>query len=437
MSTTVSSMFSTAFSITSINTSTPVISNPTSEDFDIVRNVRFYALAFIIPCGIVANCTAIAVFLSSRLFRTIPGLYFTCLAIADNVTLLAELALWLNTRTDEGPKFLNFMNTSDAWCKFVYWLKYSGRAWSSWITVSITIERFLCVTFPLKATRWSSRFKTKVVVGTMLLYASALAIYPMWPTNCVGVGIHKGERLCMMLDKRKYDVWNWVFVTIGELYIPSLVVAIFTGVIIFQLAKALSKRSRLTSSNRRRQDMGKQNSMQNSQMKQESTSLLLSKTSKARFWVNHKSVSKSTKSTSRSDLQPTVTLIVVAGSFIIIRLPYTVMFYVINNHNPSEPWSAFYVYSAYSFAGALSVANYAINFFLYCLSGQQYRRHFLRCVRCSNVDTVSAMSRSQYGNNTKMSTIIKTHPSGVSETNAGYIKENIQVEMTAVEPTDL
>ena len=332
------------------------IPGPTSQHFDLVRNVRFYALGVIIPCGLVANCLAIGVFVTSRLFRTVPGLYFTCLALADNLTLIGELLLWLNTRTGDGPKLLSFMNTHDYLCKAIYVIRYSGRAWSSWITVSITIERFLCVTFPLKAHRWSSRAKSKAVVAVMFVVATSLAVFPTWPTNYIGVGLYRNESLCMMLEKDKYDIWNWVFVAIGELFVPSAVVSVFTGVIIFELVKAYSRRVRMTSTRR----------SHNTQTQS----------------PNQSKHSQTQNGGSRSDLQPTVTLVVVAVSFIIIRLPYTVMFYINSNKRTNDDWVSFYIYAAYSFALALSVLNYAINFFLYCLSGKQYR-HLWVCMKCA------------------------------------------------------
>ena len=334
------------------------IPGPSADHYDTVRDIRFYALGVIIPCGLIANCIAITVFVKSKLFQTVPGLYFSCLAIADNTVLIGELLLWLNTRTSHGTKMFNFMNSHDFFCKVIYAIRYSGRAWSSWITVSITIERFLCVTFPFKAHRWSSRAKTKFVIITMFILAMSIALYPLWPTNYIGVGIYKNEPLCMMLweTKNKYDIWNWVFVAVGELFIPSAMVTVFTAVIIFQLVKAYSRRVRMMSTRASSHSMS-----------------LLS--------TSIKTVPGSSRN--RYDLQPTVTLVVVAVSFIIIRLPYTVMFYI-NNHkeNLDDAWTRFYIYAAYSFALALSVINYAINFFLYCLSGNQYRKHVWYCVRC-------------------------------------------------------
>ena len=367
------------------------IDPPASLHYNLVRNARFYALSVIIPCGLIANCIAIAVFVRSPLFRTVPGLYFTCLAIADNIALIGELMLWLNTRTSTGPKLFNFMNTDDSFCKAVYLIRYSGRAWSSWIIVSITIERFLCVTFPLKAHRWSSRAKTKAVVAIMLLLAVTLAIYPTWPTNYIGVGVYKNESLCMINNGEKYDIWNWLFVTLGELFVPSAVVSLFTGVIIFQLVKAYSRRVRMMSTRR---------STTSSQIHSYGT-------------PRHSNASHSNAASSRNDLQPTLTLVVVAISFIIIRLPYSVIFYI-NSHKAKngDKWISFYIYAAYSFALALSVVNYSINFFLYCLSGTQYRKQFWLFLRCAKTQ------RTPFQGHTNMS-ILSKHRGSQMTTSSG------------------
>jgi len=45
---------------------------------------------------------------------------------------------------------MDFMHTNDMACKLSYYLRYSGKLVSAWVTVTIVIERLIIVALPLK-----------------------------------------------------------------------------------------------------------------------------------------------------------------------------------------------------------------------------------------------------------------------------------------------
>jgi len=73
-------------------------------------------------------------------------------------------------------------------------------------------------------------------------------------------------------------------------------------------------------------------------------------------------------------------LVVVCVTAICLQLPYTIL-YFINDRRfywwPDEEGSARYawIYAWKEITEAISIANYAVNFFLFCLSGSAFRRH--------------------------------------------------------------
>ena len=63
-----------------------------------------------------------------------------------NVEVLDSLVLILCIRRLS----LDFMHTNDVACKLSYYLRYSSKLVSAWVTVTIVIERLIIVALPLK-----------------------------------------------------------------------------------------------------------------------------------------------------------------------------------------------------------------------------------------------------------------------------------------------
>jgi len=83
------------------------------------------------------------------------------------------------------------------------------------------------------------------------------------------------------------------------------------------------------------------------------------------------------KSTQR---QLTIMLVAVCVTAICLQLPYTILYFVNDRRLtwwPCGAGSARYawIYAWKEIAEAISIANYAVNFFLFCLSGSAFRRH--------------------------------------------------------------
>ena len=316
---------SVAYNIVTSSSSSP------DGDFELVRNLNFYALAFIIPIGIVANCLAFIVIGLSYMSRSTTGHYLLSLALADTTLLLGEFMLWLNSRVDEAysPKMgITFYDTINFWCQFVNFVRYSGRLWSSWVTVIITAERYITIADPLRVGRISTPCKAKIVIVVEFLLSLALSSF-VWFT--LGSGTHNNIPRCLIVRKHEYKVLSVVIMGFGELVIPSVVVCIFTALIIRKLSDASKHRKR---------------------------------------------VLRMSSSVSQ-ERQVTYILLAVAITFVVIRLPYVVTFYVNEYKEELWPhlsdWEKFYIYAANRIAYVLSVVNYCINFFLYCLCGSTFR----------------------------------------------------------------
>ena len=172
----------------------------------------------------------------------------------------------------------------------------------------------------------------------------------LFPFFTVGTRVYNGQSRCLVMHHRHmlYNVFTWITLRCGELLIPSILVGVFTIAITAKL---------LRGTNRWRSHLSSQQSVIFQRIVQER--------------------------------QLTGILLTIAMAFVLVRLPYTV-FYYINNYKKewwggreNYPWIAFYIYAAYSISMCLSTVNYVINFFVYYLMGSTFRRELGKlCVCC-------------------------------------------------------
>ena len=337
-------------------TNSPALQNPYSDLQDTVRDIRFYSIGVIIPLGIVANIISAGVFLRSRMRKTTPGQYFLALALADNMILLGELVLWLNRWDSEGYRLgFSFMETNEFICKSVNYVRYCGRLWSSWLVVAISAERFITVAFPLKVYKYSNPTKARIVIIIQFIISAGLSVTAFF---ALGLRPYEGQSRCLILSDYAefYSAWSMACLIAGEMFIPCILVALFTALIIWKLTRA--QEARLGSQEGQR-EMSRRRA---------------------------------------KERQATISLLAIAITFVTLRLPYIISYQLYMNqmNDISDHWKNFQVYTAYSITFIFAVMNYAINFLLYCICGSTFRSELRQCVRCKRTASSQTSVYSQY-----------------------------------------
>jgi len=118
----------------------------------------------------------------------------------------------------------------------------------------------------------------------------------------------------------------------------------------------------------------------------------------------------SSKSTQR---QLTIMLVTVCVAAVCLQLPYMTL-YLINDRRyswwPDGKGSVRFawIYAAKEIAEAISIANYAVNFFLFCVSGSAFRRHvriiLLRICNAPRTSILDASMRTSCTSTSRYST---------------------------------
>ena len=258
---------------------------------------------------------------------------------------------------DDEPMFgLTFTQSSVFWCGTKYFLRYYGKFVSCWLTVAITIERYVLIALPLKASTLSTKRVTSITIAAIYVIGAALFAFPYWELE---IKEYKDDcteyEYCSYKDWHKYTIYNWVLIKIGSLILPCSLIFIFTIIIVVNLRANQRERRELE--------------IEVSEVK---------------------AVEK----------QLTLMLIVVAVATLVLRLPYTIVYMITNNASEfwgddfQGSWSEFRLYVLQDVTYVFMTVNYMINFFLFCFTGSIFRQNLKNCLlgRWRSKETVTYQS---------------------------------------------
>ena len=324
----------------------------TEPPYHVPRRAYFVISGLVIHIGLVFNTLALVVLATSvKLRKTSGGIYLMGLSLADTVYLFGEFLRWINRGHKPFGIEIYFMDHSRWACKMIYFLRYGGKITSSWLTVAITAERLLLVAFPLKHPGWSTPRRTKIMIAAIFVAGFLFGSFVWWS---VDVTIDNMEIICGMGNKLWYEIGNWTSLRIGSLLLPGLIVCVLTGIIIYYITRAQKTRERKLSSRR---------------LQRQET---IDSTGGGKISVER---------------QLTIMLIAVAVAFIVLRLPYTITFYLNRFKTTLWPdesdWFYYHIFAANEIADTIATTNYAINFFLYYFCGNVFRAQLKRVCRCA------------------------------------------------------
>ncbi|XP_045208618.2 probable G-protein coupled receptor 139 [Mercenaria mercenaria] len=275
---------------------------------------------FISAIGIPGNLACIVVLIFMKL-KLSSYLFMMALAITDLTAILLILSYRL---LDE-----NNVRLGDRFCQVIFFAGTTSQMYPNWILVAMTIERFIAVKFPFKFKTICVRKNAVFVIVILLVSIISANAQFLFTFEAV-----QGSFPCG--PKERYGdfihfVWYWID---GALYaiIPLSVILVLNSLIIYDTRKS---RKTLTARGR---------------SSHECTRMLL-----------------------------TTTIV-----FVLLVLPNCLFFICRGYWNWRKTSHSIAQYHlVYQIVFMLSDLNHAINFYLYCLSGRNFREKFLQllCLR--------------------------------------------------------
>ena len=309
-----------------------------ASDWSYIQD-NFYVAGYVVTptillVGLFGNTMTILT-VSSKSFSDLTSrLILIALAISDTTLIALQPFNKLFVRKLIG---YDVRALSAGGCKFFFWLFRTAKMTSSWLIVILCFERFVAVVFPLK-TR-SIINKTTILVLIVSDYVIVGIFNGVWAfSSIIEDGICKPD---VVYPDTKLKYRNYLLAGLSLYsFIPMLAMIIFTPIIVWKLLQKWKKR---------------QFTQQNG---------------------------KRTSKKDAKELRASLVLVVVVAAFIVFVLPITIVFCLAYWQSVSAFETntlGFFVFR--ELAQILEQLNYSINFFLYIMCSDMFRRRTLQILR--------------------------------------------------------
>ena len=334
---------------------------------------RLYAILtpFIIIIGIFGNTVSLIIFKKRGLRKLSASLYLKAICISDTCVLLTYVLFdWLFKGLPywTGGTKINLV-TINGLCQTFLFISYTFRIISVWLIIVFTFERYVAICHPLQRKLICTRSFSFKLIGCVSFLAAMLGLCKPIISRSTNIG--NGNYTCSFSDE--YKQINWILDSIYGVCItalPFVIISFFNTMI---LRKLVCRKSDMVET------------------------LAISRESKMR-------------------LEFTFILLSISTCFVCLNLPYFIVWcqrfqsvdslqssrasgsigsdveYISISHaSHEEDRSSLY------FTKTIFYINYAINFFLYCLTGRNYRRHMVQLLCCQKAEpTRGSAYRSGY-----------------------------------------
>ncbi len=319
------------------------------------HGLDFYAFItpFIICVGLFGNCTSLCIFRKRKLRRLSASLILSSICISDICVLLTYVLLdWLNKGLPRWPgrHRVPFV-TIDGFCQTFLFVSYTFRIISVWLIIVFTLERYVAICWPIRSRLICTHSFSLRMIGCVSLAAALLCIYK---PIISGVYVSGHIKVCSKL--LQHERLNYVLDSIYGILITALPFCIITILNVLILRKLV--------------------------------------------WHSNEHVEIRSTSTNEQKMKYefTVILLSISTCFVCLNLPYFIVwcqrFSIVNKMKTSSPLEDMIqslekddTHPDYLLVTrTIFYINYSINFFLYCLTGKQYRKYMkeLFCCRKEN-----------------------------------------------------
>ncbi|XP_060878620.1 FMRFamide receptor [Metopolophium dirhodum] len=310
------------------------MSTDINEDFEdeislTDRFVKYYPLA-VVCLGSLGNCISVLVFFGTKLRKQSSSYYLSSLAISDTLFLLIQLMPVLS-KVGIGIYHMQ------GFCQFFVYLAQICSFISVWLVVVFTSERFIAVRYPLHRSVICTVYRAKIVLSILITFALIVHIpYLVISGPNDRVLANNSTTTECSLNFSWYELYTWLNYAdvLMNMMIPFFLIVIFNSMICQSVCRLARIRRTMTLHPSRRRQSTSQNSQHTSQIK------------------------------------VTEMLLVVSTVFLCLNLPsYVFRVWMVWDTITSAKYKTIQV-----IANQMYNTHFGINFVLYCVSGQNFRR---------------------------------------------------------------
>ncbi|NP_001127716.1 neuropeptide receptor A18 [Bombyx mori] len=323
------------------NATSSYISAVNETFFDIATEniatlLNVYYTPLLVALGCIGNLLSVFVFYRTKLRLQSTSQYLTALALSDTVFLFQLIPPWLNAVEVTGLFYKH------GFCQIFVYVTYVSCCMSSWLVVAFTVERFVAVLYPLRRNALCTVTRARHIIFTVLLASSLINLpvlrFAVPSKNDCNIDFEYLDQAA------RFNLVD----TALSFSVPLFLITILNTWIMIGVWKLERQRRQI--------------------MKEEM------ERARARPYR--------TTGCPRSQHRVTRMLLIVSSVFVVLNLPaYTMRIlayaYNMNEEEYSGRWAAVQQLSLLFFN-----TNFGINFMLYCLSGQNFRRAVQQTLPC-------------------------------------------------------
>lgn len=310
-------------------------------EYNTAHNLGLYGYPVIIILGTIGNILTLLVMVREKMRQRTTCFYMAMIAVFDTLVLYFScLRQWLTLL--HGNDALSLSSTA---CKVFNFLSYTFFDVSVWLLVLMTIERFLVVRFPLHAPKISSIARARVAVIALTVFMALVNVHFIWT-------VHLDEQdRCVYIQEFEHfhdNVWPWIDATVYS-FLPFVLLLTFNIlIIVIHRHSVILRRTTLNISKPRTRE----------RISNQGTQLRLS-----------------------------AMLLLVSFTFLLLSAPNVLLICLRHKYfDFSVQVNDFRDIAIYRLVSVTTMfclyLNHAVNFFLYCITGQMFRRELFRIVTC-------------------------------------------------------
>ncbi|XP_076464565.1 uncharacterized protein LOC143296489 [Babylonia areolata] len=362
--TTMSEM-ATVSNISTAETSGYMSTNTVSEKVLSVRDITSFApyeagmVLWKVCCPIILALGTFGNSMTLVILRTVPlggagvSVFFSALAASDLVVLYTGLlrrwvlSLWS----------LDFRQLHDVMCRMHLFLVYLSRMTSSWFLVAMTMQRVASVLWPHRVALLCTRRKSQITVLLMVATLTALNAHFLVSFTLFN-NSDPSTPPCWYVDNAHLEhystfVYPWLDLVFTS-FLPSLLLLLGNSALAASLYRSVRQARQMSS----RAD----------------------------------TTTTTTRKKAASSL--TVTLMCVSVTFLCLTLPVSLFLITEKYLDFSDAYYVAWLELVWVVLSLLSYCNFAINFYVYCLTGTKFRVQCRRLLLCGAGRGARAMTTS-------------------------------------------
>lgn len=284
------------------------------------------------------------VILRKSMMRVSTYFYLAILALADLMVLcLGLLRLWVGDITG-----VDIRNQNNWICKFTIFIGYTTSDFSVWLIVAVTVERYIAVCHPLKASILCSVQRARAITLSIFLILLATNSHFLWTVHVSDTYLNEST-VCEAVPKHVFlvtKVWPWVD-TVLYSFAPYILLFNLNFWIIRQVLSAKKCRTQLQNCT-----SGRNNHLQK-------------------------------QLPSEGCIKLTIMLLAVSFAFIITTFPVNV-YLIIGSLWRQDEKMGLQLLARQALISKITellmYINHCINFYLYCATGKKFRKHMEKLV---------------------------------------------------------